>query len=70
MAADQIGQKHEVLACGHSMVIDPWGTIIAKARDEAGMFYADIDLDYEDKIRQKVPILKNRRADIYEVKRR
>lgn len=32
------------------MVIDPWGTVIAKARDEAGMFYADIDLDYEDKV--------------------
>ena len=70
VAADQIGQKHEFLAYGHSMVIDPWGTVIAKARDEAGMFYADIDLDYEDKIRQKVPVLKNRRADIYEVKRR
>lgn len=52
------------------MVIDPWGTVIAKARDEAGMFYADIDLDYEDKVRQKVPVLENRRADIYEVKRR
>ena len=70
VAADQIGQKHEFLAYGHSMVIDPWGTIIAKAKDEAGMFYADIDLDYEDKIRQKVPVLKNRRSDIYEVKRR
>ena len=70
VAADQIGQKHEFLAYGHSMVIDPWGTIIAKARDEAGMFYADIDLDYEDKIRQKVPVLKNRRSDIYEEKRR
>lgn len=70
VAADQIGQKHEFLAYGYSMVIDPWGTVIAKARDEAGMFYADIDLDYEDKIRQKVPVLKNRRADIYEVKRR
>ena len=70
VAADQIGQKHEFLAYGHSMVIDPWGTVIAKARDEAGMFYADIDLDYEDKIRQKVPVLKNRRSDIYEVKRR
>ena len=49
VAADQIGQKHEFLAYGHSM---------------------DIDLDYEDKIRQKVPVLKNRRSDIYEVKRR
>lgn len=70
VAADQIGQKHEFLAYGHSMVIDPWGTVIAKARDEAGMFYADIDLDYEDKIRQNVPVLENRRADIYEVKKR
>ena len=32
--------------------------------------YADIDLHYEDKVRQKVPVLENRRADIYEVKRR
>lgn len=70
VAADQIGQKRAFPAYGHSMVIDPWGTVIAKARDEAGMFYADIDLDYEDKVRQKVPVLENRRADIYEVKRR
>ena len=69
VAADQIGSKGAYPAYGHSMVIDPWGTVIARARDEAVMFYADIDLDYEDRIRQKVPVLENRRGDIYQVKR-
>ena len=67
VAAGQIGTKPAYTAYGNSMVVDPWGTVIARAKDEPGITYAEIDLDYADKIRRQIPSLRNRRTDLYEV---
>jgi len=67
VAADQIGKKADFTAYGNSMVVDPWGTVIARAPDRPGVIYAEIDLDYLDSVRAKIPSLKNRRTDIYDV---
>ena len=67
VAPDQIGKKADFVAYGNSMVVDPWGTVIARAPDRPGIIYAEIDLDYLDAIRAKIPSLKNRRTDIYDV---
>lgn len=68
-AADQVGKKtNGQLPYGNSLVADPWGTVIARARDRAGMFVAEIDLDYLDEVRTRIPSLKNRRDDIYQCK--
>ena len=67
VAADQIGKKADFTAYGNSMVVDPWGTVIARAPDRPGIIYAEIDLDYLDSVRAKIPSLKNRRTDIYDV---
>ena len=67
VAADQIGKKSEFTAYGNSMVVDPWGTVIARAPDRPGIVYAEIDLDWLDSVRSKIPSLKNRRTDIYDV---
>ncbi len=48
---------------GHSMVVDPWGHVIAhKADDQAGILYADIDLDAVKKARAAIPSLKHDRT--------
>lgn len=65
IAAAQIGQKMKFKAYGHSMIINPWGTVLAEAPDEATIIYADIDLDYVHEIRGQIPSLLNRRADVY-----
>lgn len=67
VAAGQIGKKVNFTAYGNSMVVDPWGTIIARSKDEPGVTIAEIDLDFVSKIRSKIPSLKNRRTDIYDV---
>lgn len=67
VAAGQIGAKPNYPAFGNSMVIDPWGTVIARAKDKPGLTYAEIDLDYLDQIRKQIPSLKNRRTDLYDV---
>jgi predicted amidohydrolase len=67
-APAQIGKKPKFTAFGCSMVVDPWGTVIAKAKEEPGLTIAEIDLDFQDKIRAQIPSLKNRRSDIYDLR--
>jgi predicted amidohydrolase len=68
VAPAQIGKKPKFVAFGNSMVVDPWGTVVARARDESGLTMAEIDLDYLDKIRAQLPSLRNRRGDLYELR--
>jgi predicted amidohydrolase len=48
---------------GHSIVIDPWGRILAQADDDApGVILADIDLDLVETTRRAIPSLQNERT--------
>ena len=47
---------------GHSLIVDPWGTIIAEQQEnQPGVITADIDLDFLRKIRASIPIEKHHR---------
>ena len=46
---------------GHSLIIDPWGEILADGGVEPGIVYADIDLSKVDKARKMIPALKHDR---------
>ncbi|ASW56294.1 carbon-nitrogen hydrolase family protein [Plantactinospora sp. KBS50] len=62
LAAAQIGDHDPGRTCfGRSMVVDPWGTVIAQAPDTVGVTVADLDLDRLDRIRTELPSLANRR---------
>lgn len=50
---------------GHSMVIDPWGSIIAQVGEDVGLAVAVIDPDLQKKVRAKLPVWTDRRSDIY-----
>jgi predicted amidohydrolase len=52
---------------GRSMIIDPWGTVLACAPDGVGVVTADLDLSYLEGVRRKLPSLQNRRPDIYDL---
>ncbi len=67
VATGQIGTKPAYTAYGNSLVVDPWGTVTARASDMPGITYAGIDLDFLDRIRKQIPSLENRRSDLYEV---
>ncbi|HKI59147.1 MAG TPA: carbon-nitrogen hydrolase family protein [Trueperaceae bacterium] len=54
-------------AYGRSMVVDPWGTVVACAPDEEGITLVDIDLDAVARTRQRMPSLSHRRPDTYEM---
>lgn len=46
---------------GHSLIVDPWGEILADGGTEPGIIYADIDLAKVDQARSRIPALKNGR---------
>ena len=67
IAPDQTGVKEKFTAYGNSMVVDPWGTVIARASDKPGVILAEIDLNYLESVRQRNPSIHNRRTDLYEI---
>lgn len=47
---------------GHSLIVDPWGTVIAEMDDESeGYIVADCDIEKLNEIREKLPVLKHRK---------
>jgi predicted amidohydrolase len=60
-AAAQIGKD----AYGRSLIVDPWGTVLAQAPDEETVVVAELDRARLLDIRAKLPSLANRRPDAY-----
>jgi predicted amidohydrolase len=52
-------------AYGHSLIVDPWGEILAEAGTGEEIIYASIDLELADRIRRQLPLLRHRRTDLY-----
>jgi omega-amidase len=57
------------LAYGHSIITSPWGEIIKEARVNEEIIIGKIDLEYLEKVRNKLQLLKHTRNDIYKVER-
>lgn len=53
------------LTYGRSMIVDPWGTILAQAPDTTGLIHADLDLDRVRDVRHRLPSLEHRRPNVY-----
>jgi predicted amidohydrolase len=51
---------------GRSMIVDPWGTVLATCSDRDGYALATLDLDYLDHFRTEFPALANRRPEAYD----
>jgi predicted amidohydrolase len=62
VAANQIGRSPSgVNDFGHSLIVDPWGTPIARASNAAEtVIVGEIDLDYLDRVRRELPCLEHR----------
>ena len=67
LAPAQWGQKADGRwTYGRSMVVDPWGTVLATCPDRDGYAHATLDLDYLDRFRTEFPALTNRRPEAYD----
>jgi predicted amidohydrolase len=50
---------------GHSMIVDPWGSIITQCSNGEKIIYGELNLDYLKKVRKKLPSLHHKRKDIF-----
>ncbi len=65
-AAAQIGETLPGKpAYGRSLIVDPWGLVLAQAPDEETVITAELDLAHLEDIRAKLPSLANRQANAY-----
>ncbi|MBR0400581.1 MAG: carbon-nitrogen hydrolase family protein [Mogibacterium sp.] len=55
------------IAYGHSIVTDQWGNIVMEMDEKPGIGMAEIDLEYVEIVRRKLPLMSARRTDVYEV---
>lgn len=65
LACNQCGQKAAFKSYGNSMVISPWGEVLARAGEEPCCLMAELDLGEVRRVRRELPSLKNRREDLY-----
>ena len=66
VAANQVGEHpphHR--SGGRSMIVDPWGVVLATAPDAVCQIVADLDLERQEQIRRDLPALANRRPAVY-----
>ena len=61
--------KPKFQAYANSLVVDPWGNVIARASNYPQVITAEINLDYIEKVRKQIFTLENRRPDIYSLSR-
>jgi predicted amidohydrolase len=61
LAPNQVGNIY----CGHSMAIDPFGSTIVDMKNREGIEFIDIDSSKIDTTRRTLPLLMNRRTDVY-----
>jgi deaminated glutathione amidase len=66
VAANQVGEHPGGnRSGGRSMIVDPWGLVLAQAPDGVGQVSAELDLGRLDAIRASLPSLANRRPEAY-----
>lgn len=54
------------IAWGHSMIVNPWGNILANANEKEEIIYSQINEKDKIEVREQIPVLTNKRRDIYE----
>src|SRR5690554_1258762 len=66
VACNRVGISEGTEFFGHSMMIDPWGEIVAEADDQETIMHVELDLNLVDQVRQRIPVFDDRRPKLYE----
>jgi deaminated glutathione amidase len=66
VAPNQIGAHPPGPRCGgRSMIVDPWGLVLAQAPDAETAIVADLSLETLERVRRRIPALTHRRPEAY-----
>jgi len=64
-AVNRVGHDRDNAFCGHSMLVGPRGDILVEAEESPELLIAAIDLSQADAVRERIPILRDRRPECY-----
>jgi len=62
---NKVGESQGVKLGGYSAIVDPWGVPLIEGKDNEALLTADVDLRESDKARRYIPVIQDRRPDIY-----
>ncbi|QPC46134.1 carbon-nitrogen family hydrolase [Mangrovibacillus cuniculi] len=65
VACNRAGSDPQNVFAGHSLIIDPWGTIVSEGTEKEEIIYGTIDSKQVQEVRSMIPIFEDRREDIY-----
>ncbi len=66
LAPGQVGRHADgSVSHGHSMIVGPWGTVLAQVGSGEGVAMAELDLADLDEVRERLPALRHRRTDVF-----
>ncbi|MBU5674424.1 carbon-nitrogen family hydrolase [Paenibacillus brevis] len=65
-ACNRVGDSGSQAFCGHSLIIDPWGEIIAEGGEEEEIVSGVIDLSLVHEVRSRIPVFSDRQPQYYD----
>lgn len=65
IACNRSGSDPANVFAGHSMIIDPWGDVLAEGSETEEILHGEIDLDQVKEVRSLIPIFDDRKPDYY-----
>lgn len=65
VACNRAGSDPDNEFAGHSLIIDPWGNILAEADENPGLVSAELDIDMVKQVRSQIPIFDDRLPNYY-----
>ncbi|SDZ23442.1 Glycerol dehydrogenase, iron-containing ADH family [Evansella caseinilytica] len=67
VACNRAGEDPDNVFGGHSIIIGPWGEIVAEAGEDETTLFGELDLAQVDEVRQTIPIFSDRRKELYKL---
>ncbi|ASF37912.1 carbon-nitrogen family hydrolase [Halobacillus halophilus] len=66
IACNRVGSDAANTFGGHSIIVDPWGNVVAEGSGDEEILYGEVDFTDVEAIREQIPIFQDRRPDLYE----
>jgi len=65
VACNRVGEGGGNMFCGHSLVVNPWGEIVAEGMQQEEIVRAELDLSLVDEVRSRMLVYADRRPSLY-----
>jgi predicted amidohydrolase len=65
ISCNRVGSSGTAKFFGHSMVIDPWGEVLAEGGEEEEILHVSLELELTERVRGTIPVFEDRRPSLY-----